>query len=153
MISYQSFKDIDQTQLLVLYNDAGWFAYTQDPENLQRAVSNSWKVITAWEGEMLVGLIRCVSDGASVALIQDLLVLKSQQKLGIGSVLMEKMLEEIRSMRQIVLLTDASETNRETQEWYQKRGFKSLEQWECIGFAIFNSSLYSAKKSVTGIQE
>ncbi|MFZ3071140.1 MAG: GNAT family N-acetyltransferase [Anaerolineaceae bacterium] len=152
MITYQYFKDIDPYQLTALYNDAGWLAYTCDPTGLQEAVSNSWRVITAWEGEMLVGLIRSVGDGISIALIQDILVLKSFQKTGIGSVLMEKMLKEIGNTRQIVLLTDSSETNRETQEWYQKRGFKSLDQWECVGFAIFNSSLTKADCAVSGIQ-
>ncbi|SHJ15699.1 hypothetical protein [Lutispora thermophila] len=49
-------------QLAVLYNDAGWYTYTNDVIKLKNAVQNSLKVITSWDNEKLVGLIRVVGD-------------------------------------------------------------------------------------------
>ncbi len=141
MLTYQNFHDIDPAQLLALYQDAGWLAYTRDPEALHRAVANSWRVISAWEGEHLVGLVRSVGDGVSVALIQDILVLKSRQNLGVGSVLLARMLQEIGPIRQVVLQTDRGTDNQATVEWYRKRGFKELAEWDCVGLAIFQGSV------------
>ena len=50
-------------QLFALYSDVGWTAYTRDMDCLERAVAASLAVFTTWEGDRLVGLLRCVGDG------------------------------------------------------------------------------------------
>ena len=61
-------------QLLELYTDAGWIAYTSDPDRLERAVRQSQAVYTAWDGSRLAGLLRAVGDGETILYVQDLLV-------------------------------------------------------------------------------
>ena len=94
MISYRATKKLTQQQLLGLYEDAGWTAYTKDIEQLQQAVQHSLSVITAWKEDELVGLIRVVGDGLTIIYIQDILVKKVVQNQGIGFELMQQILHE-----------------------------------------------------------
>ena len=55
---------------------------------LERAYENSFLKIAAFEGKQLIGMVRVVGDGASVILIQDLLVRPEYQRKGIGSQLL-----------------------------------------------------------------
>lgn len=48
--------------IMNLYGDAKWYAYTKDSNRLENAINSSLKVITAWDGDKLVGLIRIVGD-------------------------------------------------------------------------------------------
>ena len=59
-IHFNNKKNINRTQLERLYNDVEWYAYTQDVEILQLAIEQSLEVVSAWNGEELIGLIRVV---------------------------------------------------------------------------------------------
>ena len=76
-------------QLLTLYDSVGWSAYTCEPDRLERAVTSSLSVFTAWDGPHLAGLVRAVGDGETILYIQDLLVRPSYQRRGIGRHLLE----------------------------------------------------------------
>lgn len=56
-------SSIPLVQLVNLYNDAGWLNYTAKPEKLNEAIMNSLDVLSVWENETLIGLIRTVGDG------------------------------------------------------------------------------------------
>lgn len=78
-INFSISKDIDIKQLEELYNDVGWGAYTQDLEVLKQAILQSLDVITVWNDDKLVGLIRAIGDGLTIVYIQDILVLNAYQ--------------------------------------------------------------------------
>lgn len=124
-------KMLSQADLLSLYNDANWLAYTNSPDLLQQAVSNSLYVLTAWENEQLVGLIRLVGDGLTIVYIQDILVMKSHKRRKIGSLLLQKALEKYGNVRQKVLLTD---DNEETRGFYEALGFSSCDKGDLVAF-------------------
>ena len=84
-LNFSDNKDLKQEDLLKLYKDAKWLAYTNNPDLLQQAISNSLYVLTAWENGRLVGLIRLVGDGLTIVYIQDILVLKSHKRRKIGT--------------------------------------------------------------------
>lgn len=44
--------------ILYLYNDVGWSLYTKDIDSLIKSIKNSLKVISVWDKDLLVGLIR-----------------------------------------------------------------------------------------------
>lgn len=92
--------------LLDLYEAVGWRAYTRQPEVLERAVQGSTWVMSAWRDGRLVGLVRVVSDDASIAYVQDILVHPGAQRQGVGRRLMERALDRFRHVRQLVLSTD-----------------------------------------------
>lgn len=118
-------------ELLNLYEDVEWSAYTNDPENLKLAIDNSLKVWTCWDDDKLVGLARVVGDGHTIIYIQDILVLKSYQGQGIGSKLIKLILGKYKSVRQIVLMTDETE---KTIKFYKKNGLKKASDYEVITF-------------------
>ncbi len=121
----------DIEQLLDLYNDVEWYAYTNDKTNLKNAINNSLKVWTAWDDEKLVGLIRVVGDGYTIIYIQDILILESYQKQGIGSHLLRLILEHYKPVRQIVLMTDQTE---KTINFYEKNGMIKVTDYNCVAF-------------------
>ncbi|WP_068482704.1 GNAT family N-acetyltransferase [Pseudoclavibacter helvolus] len=108
-------------ELVELYDLVGWSAYANDPAKLAAAVGASFLVLTARDEQgALVGLIRTVSDGHTIAYLQDILVAPSHQRQGIGGQLMDDLLERTASIRQVVLTTDSEERQR---AFYESRGF------------------------------
>ena len=124
--------------ILQLYTDAGWTLYTNNPEQLTRAIQNSHYVLSAWDGEELVALLRAVGDGETILYIQDILVLQAYQGQGIGSTLIKMALEAHAQVRQVVLITD-QDTGLHT--FYRKAGLKELENIGLSGFVRVNPTL------------
>lgn len=121
-------KEIAVDQLKSLYNDVGSTAYTQQEAVMEKIIPNSFDVLSIWEEEELVGLIRCISDGAYILYIQDILVKEAYQGQGIGSALLQKIIERHSSIRQKVLMTDYT---KKTIGFYEKNGFHRAdnEKW------------------------
>ncbi|MDF1674505.1 MAG: GNAT family N-acetyltransferase [Vicingaceae bacterium] len=130
-LEFSEEKKLNQADLLSLYNDANWLAYTNSPDLLQQAVSNSLYVLSVWENGQLVGLIRLVGDGLTIVYIQDILVMKSHKRRKIGSLLLQKALEKFKNIRQKVLLTD---DNEETRGFYEALGFSSCDKGNLVAF-------------------
>ena len=76
-----------------LYQAVGWTNYTDQSEMLEQALSHSLAIYVALDGDTVVGLIRLVGDGFSSVFVQDLIVLPSYQRQGIGSALMREALD------------------------------------------------------------
>lgn len=134
-IHYSQHKNIRIEQLETLYNDVQWYAYTNDLDVLQQAVSQSLDVISAWDGEELVGLIRVIGDGLTILYIQDILVLNAYQNQGIATQLMQQILEKYSHVRQKVLLTEEAPDVR---HFYEKNNFHSCDKGSTVAFANFN---------------
>ena len=128
-------KNLNKEALGNLYEDAEWSAYTNDLEKLHQAVLQSYEVLTAWEGQKLVGLLRTVSDGLTIVYIQDILVLKSHQNQGIGSQLMQMILKMNKNVRQKVLLTGEAPDVR---NFYEKNGLDSCNKGNAVAFTLLD---------------
>ncbi|MCI2779275.1 GNAT family N-acetyltransferase [Clostridium perfringens] len=120
--------------ILYLYNDVGWSSYNKDIDSLIKSIKNSLKVISVWDKDLLVGLIRVVGDGHSIIYIQDILILQKYQNRGIGKRLIEIILDKYKNVRQKVLLTDKEEKNI---LFYKKVGFSMAEEFGCVSFVKF----------------
>lgn len=131
-VKFINCKKINQEKLEKLYNDVGWYAYTQDLNVLVKAIEQSLEVISAWEDEELVGLIRIVGDGLTIIYIQDILVLTSCQNQGIATLLMQQTFEKYEHVRQKVLLTEEAPDVR---HFYEKNGFVSCDEGSLVAFA------------------
>ncbi len=132
---YEVGKLFDFKKVLNLYHDANWTNYTDDVNKLKRAINNSLLVITAWENEKLVGLIRTVGDKESISYIQDLLVLKEYQRCGIGKALVREVQKLTKNIRMTVLLTDES---KKTRKFYESLGFSSCDKGQTVAFLQIN---------------
>ncbi len=132
MIVYKQTTGFSQTAVRDLYEDANWSAYTKDMPKLMRAISHSLAVITAWDGETLVGLVRAVGDSETILYIQDIIVLAAYKRRGIGTTLLNSLLEIYPHVRQRVLLTDSTP---ETRGFYEANGFQSCDKGTLVAFA------------------
>ena len=131
-LNFSNSKNINREQLERLYNDVEWYAYTQDLDVLQQAIEKSLDVISAWNGEELVGLVRIVGDGLTIIYIQDILVLNCYQNQGIATQLMQQVLKKYNNVRQKVLLTEEAPDVR---HFYEKNGFQSCDKGSLVAFA------------------
>lgn len=129
IIKEQVIPDMDS--IMNLYSDVSWTAYTSNPSKLEQAISNSLKVWTAWDDDLLVGLARVVGDRSTIIYIQDILVLQAYQKKGIGSQFLKIILDEYKDIRQIVLLTDDTD---KTIKFYEKNGFTKASKYKSVAF-------------------
>lgn len=121
----------EMKKVLALYGDVGWSAYTDQPDSLEKGLRQSLKVWTAWDGEQLVGLARVVGDGVTIIYLQDLLVRTDYQGKGLGSRLLQLVLNEYQAVRQLILLTDEAE---ETIHFYEKNGMEDVRKYQCTAF-------------------
>ena len=118
--------------VLPLYEAVGWTNYTTKPEMLKAAFENSLHVLAAFNEEgILVGVLRAVGDGASILFIQDILVYPEYQHQGIGTKLLQQILEKYKNVYQIQLATDDS---TKTVSFYESNGFTSLTSLNCVSF-------------------
>ena len=98
-----------EAEILPLYKAVGWSNYYGHPEMLEKAFAGSLCTLAAYEGENLVGIIRAVGDGYSIVFIQDILVYPAYQRRGIGTALMQALLDRYAHVYQIELATDNTE--------------------------------------------
>ncbi|GMA31285.1 GNAT family N-acetyltransferase [Litorihabitans aurantiacus] len=111
-------------ELLTLYREVGWTAYTEAPETLVAAVAASHTVVLARAADgRLVGLARTLSDDHTIAYLQDVLVHPDVRREGVGGALLDAVLERYRHVRQLVLLTDAEPGQR---LFYESRGLREV---------------------------
>jgi GNAT superfamily N-acetyltransferase len=77
-----------------LFLTTGWNSeYQITPADLARALDNSQYYISAYFGEKLVGFGRVVTDGVTHAMIYDLIVDPPYQRRGIGSQILEGLVQ------------------------------------------------------------
>ncbi len=91
-IAYRDTHEVDLDQLAVLFNVVGWERRTADRDRLAQLVRGSLCVVSAWDGDRLVGFARAISDGAFNAYISTVAVLPGYQRRGIGRELIRRLL-------------------------------------------------------------
>jgi GNAT superfamily N-acetyltransferase len=93
VITYRDSHDVDLEQLGHLFVTAGWPHRARDPAKLARLIANSMYVVSAWDGERLVGFARAISDGVSNAYVSTVAVLPEWRRRGIGRECMRRLVE------------------------------------------------------------
>ena len=130
MINITKETSVSIDDVLHLYLAVGWTNYTNQLQMLAQALSHSLATYLARDGEEIVGLVRLVGDGFSSVFVQDLIVLPSYQRQGIGSNLMKEALADYKDAYQIQLVTEQTE---KTLGFYRSLGFESLSTYDCTG--------------------
>jgi len=88
------------------------------PTELYKALLNSHSLITAWDGNSLVGLGNAISDGYLVVYYPHLLVLPAYQGKGIGKMIVAKLQKKYRDFHMQMIVADGK-----TADFYKKVGF------------------------------
>ena len=135
MVNITKETSVSIDDVLHLYQAVGWTNYTHQPQMLEQALSHSLASYVARDDEKIVGLVRLIGDGFSSVFIQDLLVLSSYQRQGIGSSLMKQALDDYKDVYQVQLATDESE---KTLAFYRSLGFETLSSFQCTGMIWVN---------------
>jgi hypothetical protein len=72
MITFSKQRDIAIKKILPIYESNGWSS-AQKPQALYQALLNSHALVSAWDGERLVGIGNAISDGFLVVYYPHLL--------------------------------------------------------------------------------
>ena len=118
MIEYRDEKDLPPKELEKLFLSIGWES-GREPVLLARALKNYGTVLTAWEGDELIGLIAAMDDGVLTAYVHYLLVRVDRQNAGIGGVLLEQLKARYASFHKIALTGE-----HPAKVFYERHGFE-----------------------------
>ena len=90
MIEYRVGNDLDLDAFIELYRAStlGERRPVEDRACMAAMLANANLVVTAWDGALLVGISRSLTDFAYATYLSDLAVRLSHQRLGIGKELM-----------------------------------------------------------------
>jgi predicted N-acetyltransferase YhbS len=121
MIEYRDDSTITAEQAIDLYKRStlGERRPIHNVQTFDAMIKNANLSITAWDGEILVGISRSLTDFAYVAYLADLAVDQQYQRSGIGKQLIEETKVRLGPECMIVLLA-APKAN----EYYEHIGFE-----------------------------
>lgn len=119
MITYSETKDFSAEEIQRLFCSVHWES-GRHPEQVVKGLKNSSTVISAWDGERLVGLVRGLDDGAAVGFLHYLLVDPEYQGMHIGYELMTRIMEKYRDFLHVKIMP----SDPETIPFYEKFGFR-----------------------------
>lgn len=132
MIEYREFTVDRMREVKEIFTQEGWSAYLSDDEALRRAFANSLLIYGAFDGEKLIGFVRCVGDGEHIVLVQDLIVRQEYRKRGIGKALFSEMQRRFGKVRMFCVTTDLDD--EADNRFYRSFGMKPLEDGHMITY-------------------
>jgi len=121
-IIYKSNETITAEQLSQVFRTSGIKRPIDDLPRLQKMLDNGDILITAWDGDQLVGIARSITDYSYCCYLSDLAVNKSYQSLGIGKELVRQTQQRISEEVALILLSSPI-----AMEFYPHIGFQKIE--------------------------
>nr|WP_320193199.1 GNAT family N-acetyltransferase [uncultured Desulfobacter sp.] len=121
-------RTVPVDEIQALYQDAGWWQddYKITDAFLRRIPEQSALFAGAFLEKKLIGMGRALSDLCSDAYIQDVAVLSDYQKLGIGSMIVSFLIQELkkRGVDWIGLIGEPG-----TSAFYENLGFRQMKDY------------------------
>lgn len=130
---YRDTKCFSADALARLFLSVGWES-GRYPDRLVRAMANSSRVLSAWDGTRLVGLLRALDDGETVAFLHYLLVDPAYQGRHIGAELMQRMLAGYANLLYIKVMP----SDPKTIPFYETFGFVQYDQYSALVIKHFS---------------
>ena len=122
MIEYKTGIDVvNWDSLLQLYFETDGvigLGRAKNLEKIKQAFLNSYRIVTAWDGDTIIGAGRLISDGVCYGWIHDMAVLPDRQKTGIGRGIVKHLLDGNEGL--LIGLTSAFGA----EDFYHRLGFK-----------------------------
>jgi predicted N-acetyltransferase YhbS len=123
-IEYRLGNDLDLDAVIELYRAStlGERRPIDDRERMQAMLAHADIVVTAWDGNLMVGIARSISDFAYFSYLADLAVRVSHQQRGIGRELIRRTREASGPKTSLLLLSAPAAV-----DYYPKLGFSRHE--------------------------
>jgi GNAT superfamily N-acetyltransferase len=115
------------TEVIDLYDSSGLQRPTNDAERIASMYQHSNLIVTAWDGPLLVGVSRALTDFHYCCYLSDLAIRKEYQKEGIGKRLVQLTKDTIGDRCMLLLLAVPT-----AMEYYPKIGMDTVNN----GFII-----------------
>lgn len=121
-ITYTNSKKFSEQDLQELFKSVNWLSANY-PNRLKKALNNCETVFTAWDNDILVGLINAIDDGELTAYVHYLCVNPEYQGQGIGKELLNRIKEKYKSFLYIILIAE----NKPLIQYYNQNGFEYMD--------------------------
>jgi predicted N-acetyltransferase YhbS len=125
-IAYRTGNDLDLDQVIELYRAStlGARRPVDRRDSMRQMLEHANLVVTAWDGPLLVGISRALTDFAYVAYLSDLAVHASYQRQGIGKELIRRTQAQLGAGASVVLLAAPA----------------AVDYYPCVGFTQHGSA-------------
>lgn len=127
-------KKFDQEEVHQLFLSVGWIS-GRYPSRLYKALMNSSTVLTAWNGNKLVDLIRVLDDSEMVAYMHYVLVDPDYQGQKIAGTMIEMIKEKYKDYLYIEIMPEQSKNVVS----YKKFGFEIIADGVAMQLSNFNN--------------
>jgi GNAT superfamily N-acetyltransferase len=121
-IAYKNDVTPDTEAIIAVYASAGLNRPIDDKKRITKMYANSSLVVSAWDGDRLVGVARSITDFCYCCYLSDLAVDLDYQKSGIGKKLVS-LTKEILGDQCMLLLLSAPKA----MEYYPKIGLEKVD--------------------------
>ncbi len=118
-IYIKQFKETDFSSIQVLYEKEGWMTFLKRSEDALKAWENSNITLVALDGDIIVGLIRALTDGEITTYIAEIIVDTNYRGMGIGKALIDICHNLYPNTRLDLLSTDGAD------DFYQRNSFRT----------------------------
>lgn len=121
-ISLRETKDIDYDKVTDAFYSVRLLKYPEKRNLYKKAIEKAFRssqyVVSAWDGERMVGFTRVLTDGSLFATIWNLIVIPNYQIKGIGKILVQKCLDRYPKLHFYTI------ADQGVYRFYEKLGFK-----------------------------
>jgi ribosomal protein S18 acetylase RimI-like enzyme len=127
MITYQINAPLTVDDVIRVFRNSGIRRPIDQPDRIQQMIEHANLIVSAWDGQKLIGIGRALTDFSFCCYLSDLAVDRDYQRSGIGRALVKAVLEQIGDRCSLILLSAP-----EAMEYYPKLGFEEIKN----GFMI-----------------
>lgn len=117
----EGLEGLTPARIVTLYRRAPLLRPVSDPERVWTMFESASLVLTAWNGNQIVGIARVLTDGVLFSYLCDLAVEPDVQRLGVGKRLINEVLDRCKGTELALRDSDISSG------YYAHLGFKRVE--------------------------
>jgi GNAT superfamily N-acetyltransferase len=119
MIRYEENPALQAADVANVFQRSGIRRPFQELERIQRMIEGADIILSAWDGERMVGIARAITDYSYCCYLSDLAVDQAYQKNGVGKELVRRLREKLSEEVALILLAAP-----EAVDYYPKIGFE-----------------------------
>lgn len=134
-IQYSTNREYTVPQIQELFSSVGWDS-ARFPDRVFKALQGSSTVVTAWDGDHLIGLARAIDDGEMLAYIHWVLVNPAYHSQHVGSGLITHMKDRYKDYAFLEVMPEQSKNV----PFYEKQGFTLMTDGRALQIVNFPDS-------------